>query len=359
MKKNVLFFFSCTLIGGAETNILRISRELTNSGYNVFWCYLENNGPLLKLVDFDIKGHMETGLFLKNPSRFYSRYKRFVQINQIDIVFNFGLRVELISRIISKALGVKRIISNIRSTDDWRKWYHTLLDRLTLSSVDMWVSNSIAGKVAFNRREKINPDKIEVIYNFYEAIEQSNKPASPQNSEVLKIGILANITKEKGYLDLISLSKELSKLNLIHKFIYAGVDKLNGNFEREIIANELEDRFEYLGYIKNKEEFFNKIDLFFLPTYLEGFPTVILEAMAFKKPIIATNVGGIPELISDGVDGLLCAAGDIGCYVEHILALKEAKRASILVANCERKLEKFSKIMIMNRWKSVIDNDKE
>lgn len=353
--KNILFFFSGTLIGGAETNILKISRELSFDGYRIYWCYLINDGPLLDLVDFELKDHLETGLFYKSPKSFLTKYKAFIKKNEIDVVLNFGLRTEIISRLVSKKFGVKKMISNIRSTDDWRKWYHTALDRVTKSSVDLWISNSIAGKSIFNARERIAKDKIKVIYNFYETPENHESQLNSVKSDVLKIGILANITKEKGYFDLIPLSKALEDIGMAHQFIYAGIDKLNGAFEAEVEKNGLSDKFEYIGYISEKKIFFDRIDLFLLPSYLEGMPTVILEAMAFKKPVISTTVGGIPELIESGKNGYLCSPGDIRCFVQSIQSLYDGK-SNFFEQECERRLKEFSKENIMMKWKEAISN---
>jgi glycosyltransferase involved in cell wall biosynthesis len=62
---------------------------------------------------------------------------------------------------------------------------------------------------------------------------------------------------------------------------------------------------QFCGYIKNIKKIYNIIDVFVMPSLMEGIPNVILEAMAFGKPIVATDVGGIPALIKDGETGIL------------------------------------------------------
>jgi len=352
--KNVLFFFSSTVVGGAETNILKISRELTKTGYKVFWAVLVDDGPLFEKIDFELAGKIEVGLFYKKPIKFLKAYKCFVKTNDIAIVFNFGLRVEIISRLISKRIGIKKIISNIRSTDDWRKWHHVLLDKSTHSTVDLWVSNSIAGKLAFIKRENIPSNKVEIIYNFFEPLE-SQPPLKKNSSGLINIGVLANITKQKGYFDLIPLAKQLNSLNFNYRFIYAGTNKLDGAFEREIANHGLQDKFEYLGYITKKSDFFAKTDIFLLPSYLEGMPTVILEAMAHNKPVISTNIGGIPEIINNGINGYLCAPGDINAFAQALIKINELG-SGFLTKNAELTLKAFSKDVIMRKWLSVINS---
>jgi len=353
--KNVLFLFSDTIVGGAETNILKISRELRKLGYNIYWCFLENNGALLSLVDFELKSTKEIGLFYKQPITSFRCYKKLVKEKNIDIVFNFGLKVEAFSRLLSKRFGIKKIISNIRSTDDWRKWYHTLLDNVTNGSVDLWVANSKKGKSAFVQREQLKPEKVAVIYNFIDIPIDSSISRlglSPKNKRIT-IGVLANITKNKGYFDLVELSKSLSRRRIGHLFIFGGTDKTEGRFFDVVKSEGIEDKFNYLGYISDKSDFFKKIDIFLLPSYLEGMPTAVLEAMAHGKPVVSTLVGGIPELITNGKEGILVYPGDIEAMADGIENV--FKYPDNYVACAKKKLEFFKKDKIVHQWIDVIE----
>lgn len=356
MNKNILFFFSSTSIGGAETNILKISRELSFRGYNIFWCYLNNTGPMLDFVDFEVK-ILQAEFNANSVFKYIKNYLNFIKENQINCVLNFGLRVEFISRILSKFGGIRLIISNIRSTDDWRKFYHTLLDKLTSFSVDTWVANSLAGKQAFHFREGIPLEKINVIYNFIEpAYSLSEKINILKKSDcIVYIGILANITREKGYFDLIPISKKLNKFGIKHKFVCAGNDMLNNLFHNEVSKQDLKNNFTFLGFISDKEYFFSLIDIFLLPSYLEGMPTALLEAISYGKPVISTNVGGTVELIEDRVNGFLVNPGDIDKFVDTIIILLNNEIYYEIKKNAATSLEHFSKEKIIALWENVIN----
>jgi glycosyltransferase involved in cell wall biosynthesis len=69
-----------------------------------------------------------------------------------------------------------------------------------------------------------------------------------------------------------------------------------------------------------------KTDLFLLSSVLEGQPLALVEAMAYSCPIVATSVGGIPELIQDGVNGFLCPPGNPECLAEKVMELVENPR---------------------------------
>jgi len=353
MNRQILFFYTTNNIGGAETNIIKITRELVLKGYNIHLAFLNEEGPLLELIDFQVCSITYIKDFRKHPIYAYKKYKQLITVKKIDIVFNFGLKVECFSRILSKKFGVKKVVSNIRSTDDHRKWYHTLLDRLTQYNVDLWVSNSEAGKLAHHKREKVPIEKILVINNFIENVTIIPK----KMSDILRIGTLANIFPYKGYFDMIPLAKLLLEKKMIFKFIIGGVDKTNGFFIKKIKSESLENFFEFKGYVSDKAAFFSEIDVFFLPSYLEGFPTVLLESMIYETPIIASNVGGIPEIIQDKKTGFIYSPGDIVGYADGLnlftneeKRFKFAKEANIYVK------EKFSKDICIKRWIDIINN---
>jgi len=355
--KNILFFFSTTQIGGAETNIILISRELAENGYNIFFAYVKDNGPFFQRIDFVQKGKLEIGP-LKNVCRASLRYHNFIRENKIDVVFNFGLRVEIFSRIFSKLFGVSKVISNIRGADLYKPKLQVFLDRITKDLTDYWVSNSKAALDVYHVREKIPIEKSIVIYNFLD-----DSVNLPKNKHLHKnfsnsIGILANITENKGYFDLIKLSELLSQIGMKHKFIFAGEDKTNGQFFNALNNSKVKGNFMYLGRIDNKYDFFSSIDIFILPSYTEGMPTSIMEAMSYGVPVISTNVGGIPEQITDGYNGILCTPGDINALKEGIFALQDCSvREKYVSRSFDILKNKFRKEKSINMFINIIEGE--
>jgi len=125
---------------------------------------------------------------------------------------------------------------------------------------------------------------------------------------------LNHITKDKGIFDIIELFIQ-------HKEMLKGTFKLNiagggsglEKVQAMIAENNLEGLIEYKGWVsgKDKEELTAACNLFILTSYYEGLPMSILEAMACRKPVIATNVGGIGSVVKPGTNGWLMAPGDI------------------------------------------------
>ncbi len=88
---------------------------------------------------------------------------------------------------------------------------------------------------------------------------------------------------------------------------------------------ELQNIIHFLGTRNDIPRLFSVLDIFVLCSLSEGLPLTILEAMAAAKPIVATAVGGIPEVIQDGVDGIIIPSDDADSLAEAILELLQDK----------------------------------
>ncbi|MGG4036977.1 glycosyltransferase family 4 protein [Heyndrickxia ginsengihumi] len=127
---------------------------------------------------------------------------------------------------------------------------------------------------------------------------------------------LAVLIKRKGILDLINSSAliidELKKFNKEVKFTIAGDGELLNESIDLVTQLGLKENFYFLGWVDNKKkaELLRKADLFILPSYNEGLPLSIIEAMSYGVPIISTNVGSINEAVICGRNGFLIKPGD-------------------------------------------------
>lgn len=353
-KKKITFFFSNTLVGGAETNIIKISRELKNYGFEIHYLVLEDNGPLLKGYEHIYSTLTIVGRYEKNI--FTAAWKFYAFLKQVkpDYISCFGLRVDLFVRLLTIAkYRNTKIIGNIRASENWRTLRHSLIDKLTDFRVYKWVSNSRAGKEAFIKREGISAAKIEVIYNFID-IEKQQLNAQVDKIALLRVGILANYKKSKGHFNLMKISELLTEKGVEHIFICGGHEYTDGSLEWKIKEHNLQHRFHLTGYVSDKQEFFRGIDVLLLPSYMEGLPTSIIEAMAFGIPVIASNVDGIPEAIKNGYNGYLNAPDDLTGFAENLCLICDATIRRQFVSNGYIVLEDlFDKKTNVKKWISV------
>lgn len=169
----------------------------------------------------------------------------------------------------------------ITLSDSWKEYFKTISTR-----PDVFVVGNIVPKPSLKKITK-NDNKFHLLY-------------------------LGLITEEKGIFDLV---------DVLYEHFDSFKDKLvlhiggNGKTHKllELIKDyDLGDVIRYEGFVTgaNKETLLNVCDALILPSYAEGLPVSILEAMAYGKPILSTLVGGIPEMVKNHVNGILFLPGD-------------------------------------------------
>lgn len=157
----------------------------------------------------------------------------------------------------------------------------------------------------------IPSDKISVVHNgIDDPYKDRLEKKSYESANPIKILYLSNLMKEKGYVDVLRAIPDVIKENPQVKFFFAGEywrqdDK---TFAQKFIKkNRLEPYIKHLGAISGQEKYdllFDS-DIFVFPSYNEGMPFVIIEAMSAGLPIISTNVGAIKEMVIDGENGFI------------------------------------------------------
>lgn len=158
----------------------------------------------------------------------------------------------------------------------------------------------------------------ENVYVLNNPIKPMSIDYSVKNDGVLKLLFLGLICKDKGIYDLLEVIKE-NKEQLSGKLLLrVGGNGEVDNFIGMIDKYGLSDMVKYEGWVtgEHKKELLQTSDIFILPSYIEALPMSILEAMSCSKAIIATNVGGIPDIVNIN-NGVLFSPGDR-------MALKEA-----------------------------------
>lgn len=136
------------------------------------------------------------------------------------------------------------------------------------------------------------------------------------NNEIIKVLFLAVLIKRKGILDLIEASekiiKELEEKNKQIEFVIAGDGDLREEAKSLVNNLGLNSYFKFVGWVNNeqKHKLLQETDLFLLPSYNEGLPLSILEAISYGIPVISTNVGSINEAVKNGENGFLINPGD-------------------------------------------------
>jgi len=207
----------------------------------------------------------------------------------------------------------------------------------------------------------INPDKISHIHY---GIEDTNYKIREKTDKVIRILFFSLMVKEKGWDTLLDAAGLVTKMHREVEFCFAGpwTDKKDEvYFNAKVRENGLDKFVKYLGpkYGDEKEELFISSDIFVFPTrfYSETFGIVLLEAMKYGLPVIATEYVAIPEIVSDGVTGILIPTNDVNKLSDALITLIENKdlRVEYGGSGKRRFKELFTLDIFVNNWINLVD----
>ena len=146
-------------------------------------------------------------------------------------------------------------------------------------------------------------------------------------AESIVVGIVARIVREKGFREFFEMAREVAKGDHDVTFLVVGDslpsdrDGISTELRQWVLEEGIEQRFVFTGHTDSVGEYLKAMDIFALPTYREGFPRSVLEAMATGLPVVATNVRGCREAVVDGDTGILVPAKDSVALRAAVLCL--------------------------------------
>ncbi len=177
--------------------------------------------------------------------------------------------------------------------------------RLAYATAHVVIANSTAAAAQL-RREGVPASKIRIVSNGVDCA--AFAPARLPGRPIRRVVTVANLRPEKGHDTLISAAAIVAGQRPDTEFLVVGGGPLDAVLRREVERTGLGRQVHFLGERSDVPALLASSDLFLLPSRSEASPNGVLEAMAAGLPIVASRVGGIPELVESGVDGLLVEA---------------------------------------------------
>jgi glycosyltransferase involved in cell wall biosynthesis len=185
------------------------------------------------------------------------------------------------------------------------------------------------------------------------------KPSSPkQKNGTIRLLCVARLIERKGQRYLIQAVKQLvmNGNNIVLDLI--GTGDSEGDYRALVRKLDLENKVNFLGYIPREEipRYYTRADIFILPSFNEGMSVATLEAMASGLPVIVTRVGGMEELVVEGVNGNFVEWGDVGGMVSHIGKFIQNRKLTSRMgsASCTR-AKAFSWDRVANAYKTLFN----
>ncbi len=211
-----------------------------------------------------------------------------------------------------------------------------IADRLTAScdSAHLAVSSAVRSSMPARLRTRTEIVRYGVdldrVYSA-QAAREGVRAALGVTGDELVIGTVANLRSTKGYPDLLAAACLVVERFDRARFVAIGQGPLEDEIRRLHAGSGLGDRFTLLGYRADAIEVMSGFDVFCLASHHEGLPIALMEALALGIPIVATAVGGVPELVTDGHDAILVPAGQPEKLAEALIELlQNPERRSLL-----------------------------
>jgi glycosyltransferase involved in cell wall biosynthesis len=336
-------------VGGLEKVALSLTRALDENRFESYLISLNGPGPLSSQLSLD----PEHCLLLEPQSSSWLprrpidcsavlRIRRFLKDHGIQVVHlhNAGPLVYggLAARL---SLNRPRIIysehnqvyrASSRLKRRFRQ-YLRLADRTIAVSADLqrYLQNDLRVPVA-----------VEVIRNGIsvqcppEAMAASVREELGLRPSDLVIGTAVVLSEQKGLTYLLEAVPAILRDVPNARFVIAGDGPLRAALEEQTRAAGLQQSVSFIGYQKDVARVISAFDVYVLPSLWEGLPLALLEALALGKPIVATTVGGNPEIVQDGVNGLLVPPRDPGALARALAQVCGDERFRHEVANSNR-----------------------
>ena len=323
--------------GGAEKVFIDYIGVLKNIGHENF-AIIKNDAPYFsKLENLQIKTQKIVNKFGYYDFLASKKIKDFIEENKIDIVIaHAGKSMVLAYKALKKITNKKVILVAVNHSYN--------IKRSLCADIIFSVNKEIFFKTIDKKRA---PENSFIINNAIDL--EGFEPNFPENNFVEKspiiLGVIGRFHKAKGFDSAIDALKILQK-NSSQKIILkiAGTGEELANLQKKVKDLSLENNIEFLGWIADSKDFFSQIDIFILPSKIETFGLVILEAMKYGKPIIATNCDGPREILRHEIDGLLIdlkssetVPSQIAKAVEKLIS--DEKLANNLVKNSYQRLK--------------------
>ncbi|MBN1914017.1 MAG: glycosyltransferase family 4 protein [Candidatus Omnitrophica bacterium] len=334
---NLLYVITKLELGGAQKQLLSLIRQLNPAKYRPF--LLTAKEGLLLSQALSIPG------LTAKKSRWLTRpinplkdllalveIYRFIKKNHIEIVHTHSSKAGILGRLAARLAKAKVVIHTVHgwSFNDYQPvlaWhFFRWLERVAARFTDklIVVSDYDRQKGLDNRIGKDNQYcliRYGIDYAEFNGSEPGIRKELGIDNSGLVVGMVACFKPQKSPQDFVKLAYLTQRASPDTKFILAGDGILRKKTERLVRRFNLQKQVILTGWRKDVARIFSAIDVFVLTSLWEGLPIAALEAMASGKPVIATNTGGVQELISEGESGFLVTPGDMDRMSEKLTVL--------------------------------------
>lgn len=313
--------------GGPENIILKFAESINADRFRFGICYVRKKDVSI----FNIaKLYEERGYHFYELAggvidfRLFKSLVRLIRIHKIDILHAHDPKTYVYAYLLGFVFPDVKLVATLHG---WihrraRSSFYTTIANFVLKKFNAVIA--VSGELE-SRASRTGISNIHMIHNAIDTDKWKPDPISDKNgSTAFVIAYIGRLSKEKGPLDFVEAAKGIIKRDQGCRFIVAGEGPLLEPTKQYVQSLGIMQYFDFKGSIpqKNMPALYREIDVVLSSSHTEGMPVALLEALATGVPVVATEVGGVGELISNGYNGLLTEKKDIESLISNVLLLK-------------------------------------
>ncbi|MCW5787605.1 MAG: glycosyltransferase family 4 protein [Nitrospira sp.] len=362
MIRTILFLSTSSGPGGAERVISNLAASLDPRRYRAILClfrpgWLKERSESCGIRTFVLPTQGMTDW------RWAIQFKRLLRQEQVDVIHAHEFDANVQGACVAALSGIPLVATVHGKNYYWERLrrrlaYRWVSRRATMVAVSEDLKQFIVGKVG------IPTSRVKVLYNGVDVLPQCT-PAEvvecrkelglPEDHQI--VGVVGNLYPVKGHQYLIEAIPAVLKTCPNTSFVFAGRGQLESELKAQACRLGVDERVHFLGLRQDIPRILAMLDLFVLPSLSEGLSMAILEAMIAGKPVVATQVGGNPELVINEETGFLVPPRDSQALGDKlIVSLTNTQQSAEFAERGKRRAEGlFSLRSMVSSYQSLYD----
>jgi glycosyltransferase involved in cell wall biosynthesis len=355
----VCFLIDALATAGTETQLLALLRAIDRRKVEPYLVLLRGDSETSRALEPTTCPVTRLGvgslLRVQTLGKAWS-FMQFLRRERIDVVQAYFPDSQYFGVPLAWLAGVSHRIRTRNNIGHWLTRSHRFLGRLLNGVTTKTIANCDAAREALLVAEKPNPESVMVLRNGVDLQRFLDIPEPTQRR--VRVGMVGNLREVKGIDVLIRAMAMVRQEFPDVETVVGGEGDQRSALQSLIAQLGLSDRFHLPGQCQTVPEFLASVDLAVLSSRAEGMSNGVLEYMAAARPIVATNVGAMRELLPDEEHGLLVPPNDPQALAQAIASLlRDRERAARLGRQARRRaVQEFSREVMVRRFEDFYLN---
>lgn len=349
-------------MGGAEKVVTSLADALAVQGHEVRIAYMTGAAEVLptiagiQLISLGMLSKLDAA------SAFF-KLRRLISDFRPDVVHSHMLHANILARLVRLVTPIKRLISTAHNSNEGGA-LRMLAYRLTDSLADLSTNVSDEAVEAFIKAKASRPGRMMAVHNgialgsfaFNTSARERLRKNLAVNANCWVILAVGRFHEQKDYPNLFHALAQVAANGFTYQMCIAGDGPLRGSMEALAVQLGIADRVQFLGVRHDVADLMSASDIFVLSSAWEGFPIVVMEAMANGRVLVATDCGGIREAIGD--TGFLVKPKDSKALADALqtaLKLSAGEGAALGCAARQRVVELYALDAVVIKWLQIYE----